>query len=275
MTTTRSVALLVLVATIGLTVAPIASGAVVGALTDETTADTDTTESESTTSVSMFMQSSAADTENTVEDGMFEAKYDAADNESRTDLVHDRTTTLEQRLEALEAERDQLREREDDLSRGEYQARMTRLTVEIDSLERSAGHVEKRANGADVEDRLATLRENASELRGPDVAEIARGLGGGNGAPGGGPADDAGPPTESPGTGPNADTGAEAGPQTNTSGTGPNAGVGAEKASPTTDPDPEPNATATVEPASESDSRADLDADDDPDADDEPDSNEP
>ncbi|WP_162989766.1 hypothetical protein [Natronorubrum halophilum] len=185
MTTTRSTALFVLVAIIGLTVAPAASGAVVGVLADD--GGDDAPESETGTSVSTFMQSSAADTESTVEAGMFEAKYGAADNDSQADLVLERTNDLEGQLGELEAEREALSEREDELHRGEYQARMTRLTVKIQALNRSAERTEHRAEkvGVDTE-RLAELRANASELEGPEVAEIARGLAGSSGTPGDG-----------------------------------------------------------------------------------------
>lgn len=186
MTTTRSVALLVLVAVVGLLVAPVASGTVVGAFTDEDA------ESEPNTTVSTFMQASAADAENTIDEGMFEAKYESADNESREAIVLERTNELEERLEELEAERTELRERKDELHPGEYQARMTQLTVEIKSLERSIDRTEQRAAETGVDDgRLAELRENASALTGPEVAEIARGIGA-DGIPGNGPPDDRG-----------------------------------------------------------------------------------
>ncbi|WP_436347294.1 hypothetical protein [Natronorubrum sp. FCH18a] len=197
MSTSRSVAFLVLVAIVGLTVAPIASGAVVGTLTGDSNDEGESSdEIESTMDVSTFMQSTATDTERSVESGMHDSRYNAADNESRADLVLERTDELEDRLETLEAERDELRESkaDDDLHPGEYRARMTRLTVEIQSLERSIDRTEQRANETDVDDeRLDDLRENAASLSGPEVAEIARGLGGPDGTPGGGPPDHAGP----------------------------------------------------------------------------------
>ena len=210
MTTTRSVALLVLVATVGLMIAPIASGAVAGVLTDDATTEAETTDSATNTSVSMYMQSSAAETENAVDGGMFEAKYGAADNDSQTALVRDRTANLEDNLEALQAEREALRDQQDDLHPGEYQARMTRLTVEIQSLDRAAGQIEHRADEAGVGDRVAHLQANASALTGPEVADLARSLAGG------GPSDGSGPPAETPGNESNAATGAEAGPPTDT-----------------------------------------------------------
>lgn len=186
MTATRFVALLVLVA-VGLTVAPIASGAVVGVFGDDP-ADVDDG-SETETTVSTFMQSSAADAEHTVDAGMFDAQYDRADNDTRTDMVLDKTDGLEDQLETLEAEREELRDQE--LDRGEYQARMTQFTVEIRALERDIDRTERRANETGVDaDRLAQLRTDAADLSGPEVAATARGLAGISDTPGAGPPDD-------------------------------------------------------------------------------------
>lgn len=190
MTATRLVGLLVLVV-VGLTIAPIASGAVVGAFTDDTDGSDD--EPATNASVSTFMQSSAADAENAVDSGMFTAEYENADDDARADIVLDRTDELEERLEELEAEREELRESKDDLHHGQYRAEMTQLTVDIRSLEREIDRTEQRATETGVDaDRLGELRENTSELSGPEVAEIARGLAGMDEPPGGGPPDDPG-----------------------------------------------------------------------------------
>ncbi|NUB90714.1 hypothetical protein HT576_06730 [Haloterrigena sp. SYSU A121-1] len=185
--TSRSVALFALVALLGLTIAPIASGAVVPSFAaDETGA-----ESNSTASVSTHMQSNAADTENTVDAELFTKQYEAADNESREALVLDRTDDLGERLETLEAEREELRERQDELDRGAYQARMAKFSVEIRSLEREIERTRQRANetGADAA-RLDELRTDAENLNGPEVAETVRQLGGPDTVPGRGPPED-------------------------------------------------------------------------------------
>ncbi|WP_440766195.1 hypothetical protein [Natronorubrum sp. DTA7] len=187
MKTSRSVAFLVLVAIVGLTVAPIASGAVVGTLTDDSGSEGESSD-EVGADVSTFMQSVATDTDRSVESRMHDSKYEAADDDRRAEIVLKRTADLEDRHAALEAKRDDLEERKDELHRGEYQARMAQLTVEIESLERSIDRAEQQANETGVDDeRLADLRENAATLSGPEVAEIARGLGGPDGTPGGGP----------------------------------------------------------------------------------------
>lgn len=187
MSSRRAVALLVLATVVGLTIAPLASGAVVGAITQEESSD----ETEANTTVSTFMQASAADAQNAVDEGMFDAKYENADNESRAEIVTERTDELEDRLATLEAEREALREQRDEISHGQYQSRMARLTVEIAGLERAIEQTRPRAAEVGVgEKRLEMLKQNASELSGPEIAEMARGIPGHDRVPGQGPPDD-------------------------------------------------------------------------------------
>ncbi|ELZ15208.1 hypothetical protein C477_18520 [Haloterrigena salina JCM 13891] len=207
--TSRSVALFALVALLGLTIAPIASGAVITTFA----ADENGAESNSTASVSTHMQSSAADTENTVDAELFSKQYEAAGNESREALVLDRTDDLGERLETLEAEREELRERQDELDRGAYRARMAKFTVEIRSLEREIERTRQRANetGADT-DRLDELGTGAANLSDQEVAETVRQLGGPDNVPGRGPPEDRpgnGQSDDRPGNGPPADRDAE------------------------------------------------------------------
>lgn len=212
MTTTRSVMLVVLVAVIGLTAAPMASGAVVGTLTGDTSDDAGDTDAgnDTETDVSTFMQSSAVDTANTVESGMVAAKYERADEDDRPDIVLERTGELEERVAELRSERADLQDGKDDLHPGEYRAKITQLTVEIQSLERSIDRTEQRAAETGVDDqRLEELRQNASELTGQEMTAIARGLAGPDGTSGGGPPDAAGNQSTGPGNGPG---GADDGP---------------------------------------------------------------
>ncbi|WP_306056170.1 hypothetical protein [Natronococcus wangiae] len=179
MTATRPVVLLVVVALVGLTVAPVASGTFTSAMgVDGTTGQSDEEdEMEPGQSVSTFMQSSTADTSNTIEYEMFEAEYENADNETQKALVDDRADGLAAKLESLENERDELREREDELSEPQYQARMTRLTVEITALERSIDRTRPFAVDTNVGlDRLESIRESAAELSGDQIADIAKKL---------------------------------------------------------------------------------------------------
>ena len=184
MTARRTVVLVVLVAVTGMTIAPLASAAVDGF------ASTDDESSSMGTDVSAFMQSSDAATDSSVESSLFERSYDRADVDQRGVVVEHRIDRLEERYEALEAEKAALNE-SDDLSEVAYEARMTSLTVQLASLDRAIEEAEPRANETGVDtDRLAQLRTNASQLSGPEVAEIARGLAGVDPP---GPPDHAGP----------------------------------------------------------------------------------
>ncbi|WP_241432748.1 hypothetical protein [Natrinema pellirubrum] len=211
MTTTRSVALLVALA-VGLTVAPLASGAVVSPFAEPAAGQNESVSGNA--SVGTLLQASAADTESTVDSEQFEAALENTANESR--LLTDRTADLESRLADLEAERDRLEADYENgtITKGAYRSRMAKLTVELASLERSIERTERHATEAGVAaDRLADLRGNASAARqsavergGPGVRGVARGLANGGGPPGdrggsNGPAAD--PGKESPGNGPN------------------------------------------------------------------------
>lgn len=201
MTTTRArtVGLLV-VAVLGLTIAPVASasiGVTAGTVDVETNAESETGTDESApdATVSSFMQSTAADAEHTVESGMFEARYENADEDQRAALVTERVDELEAELAALEAEREELEaEAAEANAPGRYRARMTKLTVEIAGLERAIERTERRAAETGVEDeRLADLKANASAIANSEaVTKTARGLAGFDRHPGIG----AGPPVD-------------------------------------------------------------------------------
>lgn len=202
MTTTRSVALLVTLTVVGLTVAPLASGAVMGTLAGTESPQSNQSETENA-SVGTLMQANAADTENTVESEMFDAAYETADNDSRAAIVSDRTAELADQVSALETERDTLRDERENLSPGEYRSRMAKLTVEIASLERSIDKTERRASEVGVNETeleelrgdARTIRRNASADAGPGTAAVARGLSNSSKSPGidAGPPDDRGP----------------------------------------------------------------------------------
>ncbi|MFD1563822.1 hypothetical protein ACFR99_09700 [Haloarchaeobius amylolyticus] len=208
MRTTRSVVLLVTLAIIGLTVAPVTSGVVASTFA---ATDSEGSQSASTNaSVGTTMQASAADASNAIESELFETAYERADNETRATLVSDRTAELEAKVAALENERAQLEANRDQLSRGAYRSQLSRLTVQLAGLERSIDRTERRAEEVNVaEDRLASLhqdvtaiRQNTSTQAGPGVAAVARGVAG-KGPDATGPPTDSGlDTTQSPGDGP-------------------------------------------------------------------------
>ncbi|ELZ25235.1 hypothetical protein [Natrinema limicola] len=182
MRTTRSVALLVTLAIVGLTVAPVTSGVVASTFT---AADSDETQSASTNaSVGTMMQASAADTSNAIETELFETAYERTDTERKATLVSDRTAELEEKVAALEAERKQLKANRDQLSQGAYQSQLSRLTVQLAALEQSIERTERHAAEVGVaQDRLvdlqrdvAAVRQNTSKQARPGVAAVAQGI---------------------------------------------------------------------------------------------------
>ncbi|MDG5758074.1 hypothetical protein QA600_01825 [Natronococcus sp. A-GB1] len=199
MNSTRSAALLAAVLLVGLTVAPVASGAFasVGADDRSDEQDDEQHDSEVERGVTTFMQSSATDTSSTVESEMFEAKYEAADDDVRERLVDERADGLEAQLESLEYERDELREHGNELSTPQYQARMTRLTVEIVALERAIEQTIPFADDKEVGvDRLEVLEENVVDLGSEQIAAVATELLGFEGYLEGEPVDDGGDETD-------------------------------------------------------------------------------
>ncbi|QIO23927.1 hypothetical protein [Haloarcula sp. JP-L23] len=134
------------------------------------------------TQLTAFLQSSSAATDDTVENGMWQAGFERANENKRAQMVTSRTGALEQRLERLRERNESLRERYENgtIPRQAYVAQQSRLAARIDALETAVNDTDEAAAVAGVEDsRIERLKENASRLSGPDVAAIVRGNGGG------------------------------------------------------------------------------------------------
>ena len=172
------------------------------------------------TQVTAFVQSSSAAANDSVENGMWRARFDQANASQRARLVANRTGSLEGRLAQLQERNESIRSRYEDGSLPEtaYVAQQSRLSARITALQTAINDTDAAADAAGVDDsRLETLRRNASELRGPRVAAVARGLGGGPPANAGPPSNrTAGPPDR---TGP---PGNQTGPSGNQTGGQPN-----------------------------------------------------
>lgn len=132
----------------------------------------------------------AAEVEGDVDARSFGHAVAAAEtDDERAQIVGERAETVEQRLEALRERLDVLQERRaaGEISQREYRVKTAKLAAELSNVERTANLTTEAAaelptdvlerNGVDV-DRIRTLRENASELRGGEVAEIASGIAG-------------------------------------------------------------------------------------------------
>lgn len=138
---------------------------------------------------STFTQSTAADADGEVDNGMWGAAFNGSgDNETRTRLVDGRTNALEARLEALQEQRQRLQERRDEMNPVAYRAQLASLTSRLAALGSALNQTEGAAREVGVNTtRLDHIRQNASELTGPEIAEMARELGAG------------GPPEDVPG----------------------------------------------------------------------------
>lgn len=139
--------------------------------------------------LSSFMQTSATNATSEVEDGMFEAEYERADNKSA--VVENRTDRIERQIEQLRERKQALGEREGELNEVAYTARMSRIVGEIESLERQINGTAAKAERVDA-DRFDRMRANVSELRGPKVQAVADAI------PGRGPPTDRGPGERGP-----------------------------------------------------------------------------
>jgi len=179
-------------------------------MAQETATATDNATNQSETAgmgaqLTAFTQSSSSALNDSVENGMWKAGFNQSNASERARLVRDRAGTLEGRLARLQAQNESVRERYENGSLPEpaYIAQQSRLSARIDALRTAINDTDEAAARAGVNDsRLERLRQNASTLTGPEVAAIARGLGGGPPANRGPPADggDRGPP-EDPGEG--------------------------------------------------------------------------
>lgn len=176
---------------LGLALAPAGASAVaeVMSLSDEDQDDNRSMGAE----LNSFMHSSSASANGSVEQGMFEATFD--DVEDPEAAVTNRTGQLEAKYDRLEAQYEALED--SDRPAPARDAQLTRIAVQLDNLDRSAAATEGHGHehGVDTE-RLAVLRQNASDLSGPEVAEIAQSLAGVNppGLENGPPGQENGPP---------------------------------------------------------------------------------
>ncbi|MFW6017948.1 MAG: hypothetical protein ACOCPX_03935 [Halapricum sp.] len=144
----------------------------------------------------------------------------AQGNASKAAVVADRLPAIENRLDELTEQREQLRTAYENgtLDRDTYQARTTTVVARIQHLEHQLNRSQSVADALPEQARTAggldsgdidRLRERAGEMRGGEVAEIARGIAGprvGSGmpdSPGGPPAGVPGNWTGGPGDGMN------------------------------------------------------------------------
>lgn len=174
----RTVAVMTVLVVLAGVVAAVPAGALVyGASPAQSGAGVNGTNVSLGATVSAFMQASAAETRGAVDNRMFSAAFNrTADEQAKARLVTGRTKALEMRLDRLQAERAALLNGSDELTVAE-RAKAARLAARIESLQRAINQTDTAAERAGVNStRLDTLRQNANELSGPEVAALAGGL---------------------------------------------------------------------------------------------------
>lgn len=186
---------------VGVVVVAVVSLPIAGAAAaQQTTAatDTQTTEGETApmgTQLTAFMQHSAAEANDSVEDGMWLAAFERANESAQARLATERADEFRMRLDELLADRETLRDRRDNdsISKPEYAARASELNGRIDALHAGVDGTDRAAerSGLNVT-ALETLKYHAGNVTGAEVAGVARGLAGNQS----GPPADAGPPTD-------------------------------------------------------------------------------
>ena len=130
-------------------------------------------------SISAFMQSSAAQTEGSVENGMWSAQFNSSDTERREQLVESRSAALVRKVNRLQSERFELLNGSDGGVSAQERAKAARLAARIESLNEAINDTQRAAEVVGVNvTRLNELRSNARTLNGSEISEMARGLAG-------------------------------------------------------------------------------------------------
>lgn len=139
----------------------------------------------------------------------------AADDKEKTQIIAEQVDEIENQTKDLKDRKAQLSDALDDgeISPGQYRVEIAKIAAESASVEQAASQSQNAATSANISqevredqgistDRIEELRNNASNLRGGEVAEIARGIAGPQiGGPGGGPPEEIPGPPDSDGPG--------------------------------------------------------------------------
>ncbi|MFO7926123.1 MAG: hypothetical protein ACQET5_04570 [Halobacteriota archaeon] len=167
----------------------------VGAVAQETDAEADETTDEPAPGerLSGVVGVQRAEFDGEIERNAFSIALERADdNATKANRIAEKLDEMQVRLAELDerkAELDTQRER-GEITEGRYRARIATLATELDTTERQLNRSNAtaaelppevlEANGVNVT-AIQTLSKNASELRGGEVAEIARGIAGDRG----------------------------------------------------------------------------------------------
>jgi len=129
--------------------------------------------------ISGFMQASAAETNDSVDDELWQEDYEDTNESDRTKAITDRSKSLERRLQQLRNQSAQLTARYENgtLSGTAYRARASALSGRITALERALDETTTRAIsiGANTTD-LDRIQARAKNLSRQSVATAARNI---------------------------------------------------------------------------------------------------
>ncbi|MEA5385947.1 hypothetical protein VB779_01695 [Haloarculaceae archaeon H-GB11] len=127
------------------------------------------------TELSAFMQANAGESEDAVDDGLWEANHES----NGTTNVAARTETLSRRLQRLQSQSQRLESRHENGSMSEvaYRAQASRIAAKLDALHRAVNDTETRAAAANrTVSNLSGIRTEATELGNGDIAAATSGL---------------------------------------------------------------------------------------------------
>ncbi|RDZ64072.1 hypothetical protein C5B90_13300 [Haloferax sp. Atlit-12N] len=181
-----------LTATDGSAAAPVAQTTANDSATNDTATNDSAASSETLPGqrLSAVIGVQGSETDGELERRTFEARFaNANSNASKAAVVSTQVETVRERLTELEQRRDRLEAQRANgtLSEGQYRARLTQTVADIERTRSMLNQTADAASTVPAEDlsargvdtaELDRLRTNASELTGPEVAEIARELAG-------------------------------------------------------------------------------------------------
>jgi hypothetical protein len=133
--------------------------------------------------ISVIISAQGAGVRDTVERGAFEIEFERRG----VAAVDERVRELEERLERVRERKEEIRSERDrgNISERRYRAKMTQLSLDSESVNRSADMVLEKATGLERAgeqgvnvENIRRLKANASNLTGREVSEIARGIAG-------------------------------------------------------------------------------------------------
>lgn len=201
----RTTSLLVATLVVTAALASIPMGALAATAADATTEDEQTvpteTQNETKTNASAngtvspgqqlagVLGVQQAEIEGEIELRAFGLRVANASNETRAEAVAEEANASEERLAELEAERERLEAARENgsIAEGQYRARLAKLAAEVNTTERVINATGTTAEGlpADLLERkgvnvtaIQTLRSQAENMTGPEVASVARSIAG-------------------------------------------------------------------------------------------------